>query len=215
MTSLDIAIFTKKMPGEYFFARIYDPFVDPYIRKIRHKVLELARNYQPEHILDVCCGTGHQLKLLRKYGFNVTGLDLSDNMLNISRKGKHSPNCIKADATAMPFENGSFDMVMITLALHENTSESAKKIIKEMTRVAKPNGSVILVDYESSSRTRKDARVITRTIEWLAGGDHYRNYKKYIQNNGLEYLLKNMPLSLKEEYRFAGNSLVIKVLGRT
>ena len=200
------------MPGEYFFARFYDPFVDPYIRKIRRKVLDLSRHYQPENILDVCCGTGHQLKLLKKHGFDVTGLDLNDHMLKISRKGAHPPNCIKGDATLMPFRDGSFGMVMISLALHENTPENGKAILREMWRVVKPGGYLLFIDYDISSKTRLDARIITRAIEWLAGGDHYRNFKKYLEAGGLENILKAIPPGVIGEYCFAGKSLVLKVM---
>jgi demethylmenaquinone methyltransferase/2-methoxy-6-polyprenyl-1,4-benzoquinol methylase len=202
------------MLDEYFFARFYDPFVDPYIRKIRHKVLNLAMKHRPENILDVCCGTGHQLKLLKKHGFIVTGLDLSDNMLKISRKGKHAPVCIKGDATAMPFEDNSFDMVTISLALHENTPETARNILLEITRIARVTGTIILIDYEITGKTRKDARIITRTIEWMAGGEHYRNFRQYIQIGGLDRLIEGLPLTLRDEFRYAGHSLVVKVMGK-
>jgi demethylmenaquinone methyltransferase/2-methoxy-6-polyprenyl-1,4-benzoquinol methylase len=200
------------MPGEYLFAKFYDPLVDPYIRKIRYKVLKMAKKYNPENILDVCCGTGHQLKLLKKHGFDVMGLDLSVQMLNISSKGKHAPQCIQADATAMPFENNSFNMVMTTLALHENTPEIAEKILGEMFRVTKPGGWIVIIDYEISLQTRIDARYISRTVEWIVGGDHYRNFKKYLKIDGLNYLLSNYPLSVIEEDYFAGHSIVMKVL---
>lgn len=37
-------------------------------------------------LLDVCCGTGKHAGLLREKGFDVTGLDLSDEMLSVARK---------------------------------------------------------------------------------------------------------------------------------
>ena len=200
------------MPGEYFFARFYDPFVDPYIRKIRRKVLQLAQLYQPRNILDVCCGTGHQLKLLKKHGFDVTGLDLNDHMLKISRKGAYAPHCIKGDATRMPFGDGSFGMAMVSLALHENTPETGKAILQEMWRVVEPGGYLLLIDYDISSDTRLDARLITRAVEWLAGGDHYRNFKRYLAAGGLENIMKAIPPGKIGEYCFAGNSLAVKVM---
>jgi demethylmenaquinone methyltransferase/2-methoxy-6-polyprenyl-1,4-benzoquinol methylase len=200
------------MPGEYFFARFYDPFVDPYIRKIRSKVLDLAREYRPENILDVCCGTGHQLKLLKKHGFVVTGVDLSEHMIKRSRSGENAVNCLKGDATALPFGEDSFSMVMITLALHENTVETATKILGEMFRVVKPEGCVILIDYEITPKTRSDARFITRSVEWMVGGEHYRNFKRYLENGGLKGLLKNFDFRVKTELRYAGKSLILLIL---
>ncbi len=200
------------MLNDYFFARIYDPVVDPYIKKLRLQVLDLANKYRPANVLDVCCGTGHQLKILGKHGFRVTGIDLSDQMIKVSEKGQQNVNCVKGDATNMPFDDDSFEMVMITLALHENTAETAKKILNEMFRVVTPEGKIILVDYELSDKTRRDARFVTKTVEWMVGGDHYRNFRKYLDFGGLPHLLKDMKYNAIEEFRYAGHSLAILVI---
>ena len=200
------------MLPDYFFARIYDPFVDPYVRKVRFKVLELARGFGSKNVLDVCCGTGHQLKLLKKHGFQVTGVDLSDQMLHVSGRGKYMVNCRKEDATALSFGNNSFDLVMTTLALHENDREISSAILREMFRVVNDDGHVLVIDYSFSDSTSRWARFLTSTVESLAGGDHHANFLKYTAFGGLPVLLENIPHQQVDEYLYAGNSLVIKVL---
>lgn len=200
------------MLPDYFFARIYDPIVDPYLRKVRHKVLELARGFNSKSVLDVCCGTGNQLKLLKKNGFEVTGVDLSDQMLRVSDKGKYTVNCRKEDATALSFAEQSFDLVMVTLALHENPRDTASAILEEMFRVVREEGHVLVIDYSFGSNTYGWARVLTTAVERLAGGEHFANFRKYTAYGGLPVLLANIPHKQVSEYLFAGNSLVIKVL---
>lgn len=202
------------MATDYFFARFYDPFVDPYMRKVRLKLLELAWNLDSRNVLDVCCGTGYQLKLLKQHGFAVTGIDLSDEMIDVSRRGKNAVNCIKGDATALPFGDSTYDLVMASLALHENSRENALSILREMFRVVHPEGHIILADYEITPRTSWSSKFLTRTVERLAGGDHYANYRKYISSGGLDGLLKDLPHTEKASYHFGGNSLVVKVLNK-
>ena len=200
------------MNNEYLFARIYDPVVDPYIRKIRYKILDLARQLKPAQILDVCCGTGNQMKLLGKNGFNVTGIDLSREMIRVSGKGLDGVKCVKGNAAAMPFDDSSFDMVMTTLSLHENTLEIAEKIIGEMFRVNKPDGTLILIDYKINPDIPWYARFVTKTAERMVGGDHYRNFKIYQSKGGLQHLLRNFRFTVKQEYPFPGHGLTCLML---
>ncbi len=51
-------------------------------------ILELATQYGKEGILDVACGTGSLSCLLAQKGFNVVGLDLAKDMLDIARNKK-------------------------------------------------------------------------------------------------------------------------------
>lgn len=202
------------MASDYFFARFYDPFVDPYMRKVRHRVLQIANDLAARNILDVCCGTGYQLKLLKQHGFMVTGIDLSDHMISVSHRGENAVNCLKGDATNLPFPDRSFDLVMVSLALHENSRKDAVAILKEMLRVAETDGHLIVADYEITAETSRFARFLTRTVERMAGGEHYVNFRNYVDRGGLDDLMKDIPHKETASYRFGGNSLVVKVLTR-
>ena len=61
-------------------------------------------------ILDVGCGTGRHAIELAKRGYSVTGVDLSDSMLQQAMEKAHgekvSVNFLKADARELPFNNG-------------------------------------------------------------------------------------------------------------
>ena len=200
------------MATDYFFARFYDPFVDPFIRKVRYKVLQLAKDLGAKNVLDVCCGTGNQLKLLKLHGFKVTGIDLSDQMIGVSRRGKNAVNCLKGDATSLPFPDGSYDLVTISLALHENSRNVAIAILKEMHRVTVPGGHIIVADYDITSKTSRFSHFLTRTVEKMAGGEHYANYRKYVDRGGLPDILNEIPHREAASYLFGGDSLVLKVL---
>ena len=178
-----------------YSAKIYDPILFPFIRPIRNKVISLVKKYQYQSILDVCCGTGDQLKLLKEQGFEGEGIDLSDAMLQIAAKGEHAADCIEQDATQMHYENEKFDLVMTAFSLHEKSHTSARKIVEEMFRVTSKDGDILIVDYELSERTSILSKALIYFIEWVAGGEHYRNFKSYIKKGGLPELLSGITLT--------------------
>ncbi len=198
--------------NEYKFAPVYDFILSPYISRIRHKVLSISHEYKFESILDVCCGTGNQVKLLRKHGFDATGVDLNEDMLKQSGKGFITPPCRKQDAAALDIPDNSFDMSTTTLSLHETDPDIAKSIVSEMIRVTKPGGYLLLIDYELSERTSPFSHKLTSFVEWMVGGDHYRNFRKYNSHGGLEKLTGLKELEIEKEFVFRRHGLVMKLL---
>ena len=84
-----------------------------------------------DSVLDVGCGTGFLSQLYPN--FDVTGIDISDEML------KRNPyRCLKAAAEAIPFPDSSFDFVVCRSLLHH--LEDPRKGLAEMVRVLKPGG---------------------------------------------------------------------------
>jgi len=76
------------------FARIYNEALGPSYNKIALPTLEkLLLPYVPEgaNILDLCCGTGELSQWLLNKGYQVTGIDRSQRMLEYARQ--NAPNC--------------------------------------------------------------------------------------------------------------------------
>ena len=195
-----------------YSAKIYDPLLYPFIRPIRNKVIALVKQYQHKSILDVCCGTGDQLKLLKQHGFDGEGIDLSDAMLSVAGKGEHEANCMHQDATQMHYENAKFDLVMTAFSLHEKSHSSARKIAEEMVRVTDEGGDILIVDYELSEKTSALSKMLIYFIEWVAGGEHYRNFKSYIEKGGLPELLSGITLTEVERHYFGQYGIVLLLL---
>ena len=63
------------MENEYKSAKYYDKFLHLFVWRIRKKILEIVIRNKYKTILDVCCGTGNQLKLLKKHGIVGIGVD--------------------------------------------------------------------------------------------------------------------------------------------
>ncbi len=119
------------------------------ISGMRSRVVDLAAPFNGSKILDVATGTGDQALAFAKKGFDVMGVDITEAMLKIANKKNKFGNAKfqPADATALPFQNGSFDVSTISFALHDMPLAIREKVLREMTRVTRPGGSVMIVDY--------------------------------------------------------------------
>jgi len=202
------------MPEYHYSARFYDAVLSPFITPIRKRVVALVQKYRYQAILDVCCGTGDQLKLLKKHGFDGEGVDLSDAMLAEARKGEHTADCIHQDASQMHYEDAKFDLVMTAFALHEKDHATARKIVEEMYRITADGGDMLIVDYEISEKTSSFSRILITFIEWLAGGEHYRNFKAYNQKGGLPALLTGISVTEVERHYFSQHGVVLVLFRR-
>ncbi len=97
-------------------------------------------------ILDIACGIGETSRLLAKHfaGAAITAMDIDNNLVqtakSISVKENANIEFINADATNLPFEDNSFDLVFSRyLLMHV---PDAVTILREMKRVCKPGGIV-------------------------------------------------------------------------
>lgn len=107
---------------------------------LRENLLRFLGGKRDNKILDVGCGTGGNMLLLKEFGA-VTGLDLSDEALKLA-KDKNFAQLIKGDATKMPFSNDYFDIVSVLDTLEH--VEDDKSVFKETFRVLKSGGILII-----------------------------------------------------------------------
>mgnify|MGYP003548491579 CR=1 FL=1 len=94
----------------------------------------------------------------------------------------------RMDATQMNFKDESFDKVLLSLVLHETDEELAKKIIKEAMRVMKPDGELVVTEWERSDNFIK--KILFIPIEILEPKPYKtfvtKDHKKYFKEFGLE-----------------------------
>jgi ubiquinone/menaquinone biosynthesis C-methylase UbiE len=104
----------------------------------------LAGIAKGSRLLEVGCGTGHWSRYFSGKGFEVTGIDLSEKMIDVARQ-KNIPNCHfeVADGRNLPFKDRSFDAAVAITVLE--FASDPKKIITEMVRCVKNNKGVIII----------------------------------------------------------------------
>lgn len=101
-------------------------------------------------VLDLAAGTGTSSAEIAKHGAHVTAADFSEGMLAEGRRrhaGNEAIEFVFADATALPFENDSFDAATISYGLR-NVSDPAAALA-EMFRVVKPGGRVVVAEFST------------------------------------------------------------------
>ncbi len=138
-------------------SHVYEPTVRP-LRHVRKQVTALSGVTSKSRVLDVATGTGAQARAFAEKAAEVVGIDLSDEMLQVARRLSRAPNLSfqRADATSLPFDDESFDVTSISMALHEMPASIRLRVLGELRRVTKPGGTVTLVDYGRPPGLRGD-----------------------------------------------------------
>ena len=115
-------------------------------------------------LLDVGCGAGFLSNELAKQGLQVTGVDLSKESLKVAARHDKTKSVYYqvADAYHLPFEDQSFD-VLTAMDFLEHV-DRPKEVIKEFSRVLKPNGLFI---FHTFNRNIIAYFVIIKLVEWL------------------------------------------------
>ncbi|MFO7883284.1 MAG: class I SAM-dependent methyltransferase [Desulfobacteraceae bacterium] len=191
-------------------AKFYDTFIGPSTAVLRKKMLDMYLPKKGIRVLEVGCGTGINLRLYQKTGCEINGIDLSPSMVKIASQKLGIKAHIKVgDASQMTYADNYFDLVIAMLTLHEMPDSIRSPIIDEMTRVMKPDGRLLLVDFHPGPICFPKGwlyKIIILFFERIAGQEHYRNYRNFLMNKGLPPLLRINNLSVeKEEIVFGGN----------
>lgn len=119
----------------------------------REKIVKLLNLHANEKLLDIGCGTGSLLLVAKKKYPNVEmiGLDIDKKVLQIARvkfdKNKVNIKTVNASASELPFPDSSFNTVVSTLIFHHLPTDIKRKCLKEVSRILKPHGRFLLVDF--------------------------------------------------------------------
>ncbi len=178
---------------------IYKGFIDPVLSPYYGKV---TSEINPgDNILDIASGTGSLAISISEIAGKVTGIDLSEEMVGIANRmaGKRNKDNIEfmlQDASDLTlFKEDDFNVAVTSMTIHQFDPILAVRILKEMQRIAR---KVIIMDYNFPI-WMIIPRLVILAIERIAGGDHYRNFKNYNSEGGLDYYIKKAGLTIKKE----------------
>ena len=181
----------------WFYDRIIAPNQDELFAQIKELI-------DPQStVIDIGCGTGRLAFALGDHCTSVLGIDLSKR--NIGRAQillERVPNekISFQHLNVSDARNGGdkpFDYAVLTYVIHEVNKEERIKLLKDASRVAE---HIIIGDYQFPRPTGLSG-FMSKTIEYLAGREHYRNYNTYMAEGGIRYLARESGLRIITEVK--------------
>lgn len=184
-------------------SKFYDLVDVFYFNKIktnpRGGILDFISN-EKLRVLEICIGTAANSIVIaenREYS-EIVGIDLSQEMLSIAKekiekRNIKNINTIIMDATNMSFQDSYFDVILISLVLHEVDENIRNKIMKEGKRVLKDNGKIIIVEWDKPKKLIQ--KLLFSIIELLEP----KGFKEFLQLDIKEYVKQFSLKALSEK----------------
>lgn len=124
------------------------------------QVAGFFREYNVSRILDLACGSGRHTIYLAKQGFELYGIDISEEGIKSTRRwleneGLHAELTVGSIYERLPYKNNFFDAVVCIRALNHGTIENIREAISEIERVLKPEGLVYVTLRKRISKEQR------------------------------------------------------------
>ncbi len=134
------------------------PLYDPMVKLLggdaaRRKLLDQAALVPGHRVLDIGCGTGTLVALIKRTypGVDVTGLDPDPRALaRAAKKAARARVSVQLDqgfSDELPYPDASFDRVLSSFMFHHLEAGVREKTLREVRRVLKAGGSFHLADF--------------------------------------------------------------------
>jgi ubiquinone/menaquinone biosynthesis methyltransferase len=118
-------------------------------RRWKRRLVEMAGLAAGMRVLDVACGTGDIAFAAAARGAKVTGLDLTQRMVDLARERNGASGVpvhfLVGDMSALPFPDGAFDVVTTGYGIR-NVPE-IPPAVREIARVLRPGGLLLSLDF--------------------------------------------------------------------
>lgn len=187
----------------------YDTFIAPNQKELFAQIIELI---EPKaSIMDIGCGTGFFSFSVADKCQSVLGIDLSKR--NIDRANQNLQNVLSYNISFRhtDIENiiaesqHHFDYAVMTYVIHEVNENERIKLLQNMAKVA---DKIIIGDY-LIPRPNDLAGKVVKAVEFIAGSEHYRNFRTYEANGGIAYLADKAGLQVITEIRNHTNQITV------
>jgi ubiquinone/menaquinone biosynthesis C-methylase UbiE len=143
------------------------------------QVVAIMRQMPSVRALDLGCGAGHVAYALARGGAcRVVAYDPSEEMLSVvaeeaSRRGHGAIQTRLGAAETLPFDGGSFDLVVTRYSAHHWAN--VPRALEECARVTAPGGRLIVIDVVAPEAPLLDTCL--QVIEFLRDASHVRDYR--------------------------------------
>jgi len=116
-------------------------------------------------VLDFGCGAGRWVEFFRGLGTKYVGVDISDEMIALSRTLYPDSSFDTLKGSEIPLDTDSCDLVVSIAVMHHNGLAEQEAILGELSRVLKPNGYLFL--FEGLGTTQRNRLYLHPMREWV------------------------------------------------
>jgi len=199
-----------------FSLNLIRPLINPFRVNYAKRILEqLAINSEEINALEVGCGGGILTEEIAKMGFNTTGIDPSEQSLNIAIKHAKDDNLKikyeKGTGENLPFQNNTVDVVFCCDVLEH--VRDLPKVISEISRVLK-NGGIFIYDTFNRTLFSKIAaiKILQEWKRWAIMPPNLHVWEMFIKPDEIRSLLLENQLDWKEHRGIKPNISYPKML---
>lgn len=149
--------------------RVFNPLFDSKPSYAHYFNLQISKKYiRGKKILDVGCWSGQYLSLAQKYTLKSYGIDPGVEAIKIAKKNLPYSTFKQGVAEKLPYDDSFFDVVTIFDVIEHVSRGSEKVVLKEIHRVLKKGGTVIL-----STPNNNIISMLLDPAYFLIGHRHY------------------------------------------
>jgi ubiquinone/menaquinone biosynthesis C-methylase UbiE len=120
-----------------------------------------------------------------------------------------------ANGDALPCASSSFDLVLLSMTLHELSEGGRSGILDEVKRVLKREGKALVLDYHPGPLSFPRgwlARPLILLVERVAGREHCQNYRGFISSGSVPQLADRHKFLIEEERIIKGGNFGLFLL---
>ncbi len=180
----------------WFYDKIIAPNQDRIFGEIKNIIQPNSK------VIDVGCGTGRFSFFIADKVEKIVGIDLSKRNIEtanqtLSKKPNSKISFIHTTLSDLISQKHNYDYAVMTYVIHEVNPDERVQLLNDMAQIA---DKIIIGDYLASSK-KGFWNFLNEVVEFLAGNEHYSNYKHFIANNGLQSLVNRAGLKVLFEIK--------------
>jgi ubiquinone/menaquinone biosynthesis C-methylase UbiE len=128
-------------------AATYDRVAFPFFESFGSALVDFAQLSPDDRVLDAGCGAGAILAPAAQAAGHATGIEISPSMAERAREAAPGADVVVGDAAVLPFDDGSFDVVISGFVIFFIADPTAA--LREWRRVLRPGGRIVLSTWAS------------------------------------------------------------------
>jgi len=140
-----------------------------------------------DKVLDLGCGNGRFVNIIKEKGGVYLGCDVSENLINIAKKNYPNENFQVKQALKLPFQNNYFDVIYSIAVLHHIPSKQFRlEFLQEAKRVLKMGGIFVLTAWKPKDKQERFLKIkfwLKKVFGLSRGLDYGDVIEKWFSNN--------------------------------